>query len=300
MLAAFGGIFAVSGILAFLILFFKQKSVKGKLGELFTAWCLSRKLDKNIYHIYNDVMIPDHAGGTTQIDHIVISRFGIFVIETKNMKGTVYGSDTAKNWTQYLSRNNKYTFQNPFRQDYKHTSCLAEITGFPEKYFTAIVFFVGDCKIKYQGKMPPSLVQNATDLIKFIKSHTVEKFTPETLAELENALCGVRVKNSLKNKREHIQYVNTIIESKNAPAGNVDLPETISSAPDDLPEVSPLDKDPERPEPPVTAADPDKPDPPRFCPQCGGLMLIRTVSIGAGKNLWGCSNYPECRCVISD
>ncbi|MEG2076199.1 MAG: nuclease-related domain-containing protein, partial [Victivallaceae bacterium] len=68
---------------------FKQPAVKGKFGEWLVALCLKLGLDKNKYRILNNVMISDNADGTTQIDHVVLSPFGIFVIETKNMKGWI-------------------------------------------------------------------------------------------------------------------------------------------------------------------------------------------------------------------
>ncbi len=46
--------------------------------------------DKKQYHIIDNVTISNDQKGTTQIDHIVISKYGIFVIETKNMKGWIY------------------------------------------------------------------------------------------------------------------------------------------------------------------------------------------------------------------
>lgn len=38
--------------------------------------------------------------GMTQIDHIYISKFGIFVVETKNYKGWIYGKTHDKEWTK--------------------------------------------------------------------------------------------------------------------------------------------------------------------------------------------------------
>jgi len=43
-------------------------------------------LDKNIYTLFKNVTLPTEDG-TTQIDHVIVSRYGVFVIETKNMKG---------------------------------------------------------------------------------------------------------------------------------------------------------------------------------------------------------------------
>ncbi len=70
-------------IAAFLL---KHRTVKGWLGEKVTGVGLLTKLDKDIYHAIHDVIIPS-LDGTTQIDHILVSKYGIFVIETKNIQG---------------------------------------------------------------------------------------------------------------------------------------------------------------------------------------------------------------------
>lgn len=66
----------------------KNPAFKGWSGEKAVSVVL-RKLEKHGFRILNDIMLP--AGeGTTQIDHVVVSRFGVFVIETKNYKGWIY------------------------------------------------------------------------------------------------------------------------------------------------------------------------------------------------------------------
>lgn len=68
---------------------------KGILGESkvnLGYWLL---LDNKIYHRMNNVTLPLASGGSTQIDHIIVSRYGIFVIETKNYKGWIFGEERA-------------------------------------------------------------------------------------------------------------------------------------------------------------------------------------------------------------
>ena len=71
----------------------------GKVGER----KVSRKLNwlSKEYITLNDIMIPTEYG-TTQIDHVVVSPYGIFVIETKNYKGWILGDERADEWTQSL------------------------------------------------------------------------------------------------------------------------------------------------------------------------------------------------------
>jgi restriction system protein len=76
-------------------------SLKGFDGEL-TGW-LSKKLflDGEIYKDLNNVTI-NASNGTTQIDQIIVSKFGVFVIEVKNLKGWIFGDEKAAKWTYDL------------------------------------------------------------------------------------------------------------------------------------------------------------------------------------------------------
>lgn len=65
-------------------------------------------LDKEIYHRINNVTLPKNNGMTTQIDHIIVSVFGIFVIETKNYKGWIFGNEKQEKWTQVIKGGKKF------------------------------------------------------------------------------------------------------------------------------------------------------------------------------------------------
>ncbi len=72
---------------------------KGKRGEKLVAQVLSQLPEE--YVILNDVVLPT-TSGTTQIDHIVVSKYGVFTIETKNYRGDIYGDDNRQEWTQLI------------------------------------------------------------------------------------------------------------------------------------------------------------------------------------------------------
>ena len=71
----------------------------GKIGEKRVARKLSWLSDE--YITLNDVLLPTR-NGTTQIDHIVVSPYAIFIIETKNYKGRIFGHQDSEEWTQSL------------------------------------------------------------------------------------------------------------------------------------------------------------------------------------------------------
>ena len=76
---------------------FKSSWFKGVMGEFIVNLNTRFFLDKKQYHLIKNVTLPT-ANGSTQIDHIIVSRYGVFVIETKNMKGWIFGSPNQKIW----------------------------------------------------------------------------------------------------------------------------------------------------------------------------------------------------------
>ena len=83
------------------VLFFKSATGKGIVGEGMLNSFLGISLNKEEYRLLKDVTLPTEDR-TTQIDHIIISRYGRFVIETKNYKGWIFGSEHQKRWTQSI------------------------------------------------------------------------------------------------------------------------------------------------------------------------------------------------------
>jgi restriction system protein len=136
-------------LMGFLVLFkvIGSASFKGWFGE----WSVSRglnQLDSQHYTQFHDLYLPRPGGqGTTQLDHVVVSPFGIFVIETKNYRGWIFGSEKQRQWTQQIYRT-KHRFQNPLHQNHLHVKALVEFLGMPENNFHSFVFFIGGAEFK--------------------------------------------------------------------------------------------------------------------------------------------------------
>src|SRR3989304_4617983 len=90
---------------------------KGLFGELLVRLSAKFLLDEAEYRPIHNVTLPT-PDGTTQIDHIFVSRYGVFVVETKNFTGWIFGDEKQATWTQKIYRNT-YKFQNPLRQNFK-------------------------------------------------------------------------------------------------------------------------------------------------------------------------------------
>ncbi len=114
---------------------------KGHVGEWFVRFMLRWQLDKAVYFPLHNVTLttPD---GSTQIDHVIVSRFGIFAIETKNMQGWIFGSERQAEWTQQIFKRS-FRFQNPLRQNYKHTRALEATLQVPPETIHSVIVFVG-------------------------------------------------------------------------------------------------------------------------------------------------------------
>ena len=84
-----------------IISFLKSPTFKGWFGEKMVEKAANRKLPHDSYHDLQNVTLATDEG-STQIDHIYVSRFGIFVVETKNYKGWIYGKVKDAKWTQNI------------------------------------------------------------------------------------------------------------------------------------------------------------------------------------------------------
>ena len=178
---------------------------KGWVGEAALSVAKKIALDGNVYLDVNNVTIPT-SNGTTQIDHILVSRYGIFVIETKNMEGWIFGTATQPRWTQSLGKS-KFQFQNPLHQNYRHIKALEEFLELPTSTFHSIVCFVGStCRLKTE--MPENVLLGGP--FGYIKSKTQVVLTDDRVQEIVQAIrSGMRPKNFIglstaETKREHL------------------------------------------------------------------------------------------------
>ena len=200
-------VFVVALFIAIVIVLFPLQTSwgKGKVGERKIAKALN-KLDPAVYHVMNDIMLLDGISGTTQIDHVVFSVYGIFVIETKYYSGWIFGDFKSKKWCQSIYGVRSY-FQNPYRQNYKHICCLADLTGVPKNSFVQVVAFTGNCSVKTIEKLPKSFVTTGDELCKFILSHKVEILSKGTIERVEKTVCSSRIEKTKDSLNAHRLYV---------------------------------------------------------------------------------------------
>lgn len=232
--------------------------VKGWIGEIVLHLCLRLLLDRKRYHLFRNVTLPT-MDGSTQIDHIVVSAHGIFVIETKNYGGWIFGKPHDKMWTQKFPRRSS-AFQNPLRQNYKHVRTLGDLLALDNEVMFSLVVFVGSAEFK------TAMPENVTKLggcIGFIRRRSAPLLGEAQVSEAVARIASGRLAPSLATQRAHVKHVRERVAGKRK-----DLP---TSAP---------------------PADP----PTSTCPLCNGAINRYTYKTGAkaGLSFKGCERFPAC------
>jgi hypothetical protein len=189
----------------------KTRWFKGVFGEFQVNFLLNLYLPKDTYHLIKNVTLPTDIG-TTQIDHILVSKYGVFVLETKNMKGWIFGSSNQKQWTQKIFKHSS-KFQNPIHQNYKHVKTLESLLAIPPESIFSVVVFIGDSTFKTD--LPPN-VTYARGCIDYIKSKRNKILSPEQVRNILAFIENDRLKPSFNTNREHVAHVREIIESKSS------------------------------------------------------------------------------------
>lgn len=182
---------------------------KGVLGEFIVNVFAKWKLDKDVYLLIKNVTLPTEDG-TTQIDHIIVSIYGVFVVETKNIKGWIFGSPNQKMWTQKIYKHSN-KFQNPLHQNYKHTKTLQTLLALEDNQLHSVIVFIGDSEFKTPI---PDNVTYGMGYIRYIQSKTEAVISPEQVNEITQIIEEGRLARTFKNHREHVKHVQSIVAEK--------------------------------------------------------------------------------------
>jgi hypothetical protein len=192
-------------ILLGIIKIFKPKII-GFLGEKEAAFFLLR-LDSKKYKVINNLM-TNIEGETTQIDHLIISNFGIFVVETKNYKGWISGDEFSDYWTQVIYKH-KEKLYNPIKQNYGHVQALkTALKEFPNIVYFPIVVFTTRADLKVKTNTD---VVYTTSMIKTIKKHQTEIISDDIRDKIYTYLNTLNITD--RNLRK--KHVHNINEKKN-------------------------------------------------------------------------------------
>lgn len=279
-------------VLVCLIFRYKWKKNKnkrtGKKGERLVASEL-KSLRRKEAIVFNDVLLSLPGGRTAQVDHIVISRAGIFVIETKNFTGRISGYEHAQYWTRHLS-SQSYQFYNPMLQNRTHIRTLRRVfKSIDEDAFISVIVFTDTWRLDVR----------ADDIVeprRFLSDRHVKRtFIP-----------AERRPRHWWNRRDEVRLdENNIVLTSEFLVDEIRRRKKIFDR-HTVSELASLLKDAME----KTAQDSKKHEVyaqfssntainsirQGICPRCGGRL--RTLKNDRGEFV-GCSNFPECRFTCS-
>ena len=252
-------IFILFIVLTIYLAYYNSARQKGKRGELRVFSVLSQLPDD--YTILNNLVFRTEKG-TTQIDHVVVSKYGVFAIETKNYRGEIYGDDNRQKWTQlivaevtyakrwwktytYVTKNH---FYNPVKQSLGHAFKIRELlSAFPHVKIVPIVVFAGEAILSNVDSRHHVVYEK--NLLDVICGYRTTYLTDEDVQTVINILVANNVREAV-NDRQHVNNLRKAAQKYNA---------TINAG---------------------------------ICPKCGGRLVERRGKYGS---FYGCSNYPKCK-----
>ena len=167
-------------------------------------------LDCEDYKVYNDLLIRN-GNYTTQVDHIVISRYGVFVLETKNVHGKVYGGGNAEFWKQYLPDigykrygfTQEHQLRNPIWQNDGHIKTLRKLVFGSDVPVYGIIVFPSDTYINVTAEQP---VLNMYNVVPFIKQYRDVILSSDQMGFYRRRLLEV-ISTSESDRKEHLGNV---------------------------------------------------------------------------------------------
>ncbi len=252
---------------------------KGKIGEKYTERELNLgKLFGRKGRVLRNIYLPKENGETSEVDVVFITQKGIFVFESKNYSGWIFGDEKSKNWTAMLPNKQKNQFYNPILQNRTHLKWMRNFVGDDIPLFSIIVFS-NRCELKkvtvYSEDIKVIKRDWTNGAVKYFWNKNPDVLSDEKIEELYNRLKELTNVDAAV-KATHIENIK-----KNHKALSPTATHT------------PLDKGQNGLFTMINEA------PSMKCPKCGGDLVLRTAKKGEniGKQFYGCSAFPKCRYV---
>lgn len=238
----------------------------GVRGE-YLIWEYLQKLDGYKRYVFN-CYIPKEDGGTTEIDVILLHESGIYVFESKNYSGWIFGDETRKYWTQTLSRRrghvHKEKFFNPIIQNKVHLKWLSKYIDKDISLFYSYIVFSDRCTLKdVRITSGQHRVINRYEILPAVRSNAWVKGRKLTESEIDSLYSMLQPLTQV-DEAQKLAHVEAIQKKKE-----------------------------------VSHSSPKPNNSQEICPWCGKRLVLKIASKGTreGKPFWGCSNYPRCRYI---
>ena len=241
--------------------------------ELKLVNLLGRK-GKTLRNIY----LPKDNGETSEVDLVYITPKGIFVFESKNYSGWIFGDEKSRYWTAMLSNKQKNQFYNPILQNKAHLKWMREYIGNDIPLFSIIVFSER-CELKKVIVESDDIRVIKRDLtyatVRGIWDKNPDIISDEIIKEIYNKLKELTNVDKAK-KTKHIENIKNRLDKQSI--YSKDDREMTSSKERVFESIEPKENE-------------------RICPKCGSILVLRVAKKGdnAGKQFYGCSSFPQCR-----
>lgn len=267
----------------------------GRHGEKLTARELTLvRLFGRKGKVLRNVYVPKDNEETTEIDVVFITQKGIFVLESKNYSGWIFGDEKSFNWTAMLPNRKKYRFYNPIMQNRTHIKWLDNFLNDDIPLFSIIVFSER-CELKKITVDSPDIHVIKRDRL-YATIRSIWEAAEDKLDEAQVNLVYEKLKK-LTNvdeavKAAHIESINEQYQKSDKKPADADAKtDAEESAIPCSPAVTENDE--------LSLAQGSE-EVPMQCPRCDdGQLVLRTAKKGAnaGNHFYGCSNYPKCRYI---
>lgn len=191
--------------------FFKVFRDKGLYGEYLTF----EKLEKvsGDKKILANLYIPK-GDKTTEIDLVMIHETGIYVLESKNYSGWIFGNDKDRYWMQVINKNEKNKFYNPIKQNNSHVKYLAKLLDNDTYNYISIIAFSERCTLKKITNESDAIILNRdkldAEMINRIKDKE-RKLTKEEIEIIYNILKSY-TQVSEEEKQNHIKNIKVNVK----------------------------------------------------------------------------------------
>jgi hypothetical protein len=188
-------------IILIILIGFKPK-IKGYFGEKSVSFFLSH-LDKTNYKVINNLLVKI-GDKTSQIDHVVVSNYGVFVIETKNYSGWIIGNEFDSYWKQIIFKRKEKLF-NPIKQNYGHIEALRiKLSEFTDVKFISIIVFTTGADLKVNTTTD---VVYTVKLLKTIKKYNTFNINDSIKEQIYSKLVSMNV-DSKENRKAHVEGIH--------------------------------------------------------------------------------------------
>ena len=189
----------------------KNYENKGQFGEYCIDFALTNHNLNGDFAVLRNVYVPNGTR-TTEVDLLMIHEKGIFVFESKNYSGWIFGSAEQLQWTQALKGGQKNRFYNPIRQNQSHIKALAQYLDMPVDAFTSYIVFSERCELKKVPEDTSSVViLRRPDMLRHLRKTLNVSDVRYTHAEISGIAAKLEALTQIteEEKQQHIEDINS-------------------------------------------------------------------------------------------